>query len=61
VAHQHATVSVIVLLVMVVSAINYALALDNDGHFARAVGILIATVGVTVVSWTQIEGPAGGL
>lgn len=59
--HQFLTLSVLVLLATVVSAMMYAIHLDEAGHSEWAVGLLLGTVIVTLFTALRVEGPAGGL
>jgi hypothetical protein len=58
---QHPTVSVLVLLSTIVAAVFYANSLDVAGQSDHAVWLLVATVLIALVTWFQIESPAGGL
>jgi len=61
VQHQHPTLSVLTLLGSIIWAVMYALSMDGPDNFARACGLLLASVVVALISWLQIESPAGGL
>ncbi len=61
VQHQHPTLSVLTLIGSIIWAVMYALSMDGADTFARACGLLLATVAVALISWLQIESPAGGL
>ena len=61
VQHQHPTLSVVTLLGTIIWAVMQALSMDGPDSFARACGVLLATVVIALISWLQIESPAGGL
>lgn len=61
VLHQQLALSVFVLVGTVVAAMFYALGLDSAGHQDWAIGLLLATVVIALITWMQTEAPAGGL
>jgi hypothetical protein len=52
---------VLTLMGTIIWAVMFAVSLDGPDSFARACGLLLAAVVVALVSWLQIESPAGGL
>ncbi len=58
---QHHVLSVAVLLASILAAAVAAVQLDAGGHAVRAVGLVILTVAVALISWLRIEAPAGAL
>lgn len=61
VQNLHPSLSVLTLMGTIIWAVMFAVSLDGPDSFARACGLLLAAVVVALVSWLQIESPAGGL